>query len=228
VEAIKGVSVQGFIITLFAIAVVLFLISKVTGANRSETREAEHHPSEVTDVSDDSNPAFSFLRDNHSLDARPYPKIADLLYSSASEDAEKLASLNGVSATAPLVHFFYDLYLALNSGLFQGDKVVASATIDGIHIKHFGQPSHEVIDHSLKIIAEGEKDCFLVTFFSVMKKEDYVFQLSLLASYCMTGNPAPPITQVGRVSDHLTEMIVAKSKVLKEEITRIVKINANN
>ena len=136
-------------------------------------------------VDNNANPPFVYLKDKYSLKIDKFSEIADSLISAAMATAKQFEEDSSYKANDYLVHYFYDLYLSLNSGLFQQDSDIASAIIDGIHFKYFGQPSQRIISSQIQLWSEKER-CFLSSFFSIFKEEDYPRLLAVFAYYCIS------------------------------------------
>jgi len=171
-------------------------------------------------VDNNANPPFVYLKDEYSLKIDKFPEIADLLISAAMDTARQFEKESSYKANDFLVHYFYDLFLYLNSGLFQHDSDIASTIIDGIHFRYYGQPSHIIISSQMQLWAEKER-CFLRSFFSVFKEEDYARLLAIFAYYCISEDRlgATEELMLSKLILSLTEYISPK---LKTEISNIL------
>jgi len=172
-------------------------------------------------IKDDNNPAFHYLRDKYFLNVEPFSKIADLLIEVAIVSALELAELNSQKVNDYLIHFFYDLYLALNSILFSSDENRASAIIDGMHIKYFGQPSLKIITSYIQLLAAKE-NCFMVSFISIFKTTDFPRLLGSFSTYCLNGESVGATEGLFN-AEMVLEIIKHISQRLKDEIESIMK-----
>lgn len=136
-------------------------------------------------VDNNANPPFVYLKDEYSLEIDKFSAIADLLNSAAMGTAKQFEEESSYRANDYLVHYFFDLYLSLNSGLFQQESDIASAIIDGIHFKYYGQPSQNIISSQIQLWGEKER-CFLSSFFSILKEDDFPRLLAIFAHYCIS------------------------------------------
>lgn len=150
----------------------------------------------------------------------PFSKIADLLIEVAIVSALELAELNSQRANDYLIHFFYDLYLALNSKLFSSDDDKASLLVDGMHIRFFGQPSLTVITSLFQLRAEKER-CFLVSFFKIFEIADFPILLGSFSAYCLT-DQGIGIAECLFNAEMILEIIKHVSPRLKNEIESIL------
>jgi hypothetical protein len=168
-------------------------------------------------VDNNANPPFVYLKDKYSLKIDKFSEIADFLNSAAIATAKQFEEKSSYKANDYLVHYFYDLYLCLNSGLFYQDSDIASAIIDGIHFRYYGQPSHIIISSQMQLWAEKER-CFLRSFLSVFKEEDYARLLAIFAYYCISEDRfgATEGLMLSKLILSLTEYISPK---LKTEIS---------
>jgi len=171
-------------------------------------------------VDNNENPPFIYLKDEYSLKIDKFSEIADLLITAAMATAKRLEKESSYRANDYLVHYFYDLFLSLNSGLFQHDSDIVSVIIDGIHFKYYGQPSHKIISSQIQLWAEKER-CFLRSFFSIFKEEDYPRLLAIFAYYCISedGLEATEGLMLSKLILSLTEYISPK---LKTKISNIL------
>ncbi|GAI99478.1 unnamed protein product, partial [marine sediment metagenome] len=78
-------------------------------------------------VDNDDNPPFFYLKDKYSLKIDKFSEIADLLNSVAMATAKQFEEKSSYRANDYLVHYFFDLYLYLNSGLLHPESDTASA-----------------------------------------------------------------------------------------------------
>lgn len=138
---------------------------------------------------DEENPPFEYLKEKYNLNIMPFSNIADQINEAAFVSAMELASMcSNTIKFKPndhLAHFFFDLYLALNSDVFSSDNDIASAITDGIHFKYFGQPSLKVITTILQIWGEQPEKCFFISFFHVLNKKLPYRKLAIYAEYCI-------------------------------------------
>ena len=111
-------------------------------------------------VDNHENPPFVYLKDKYSLKITNFSEIADILNSAAMGTAKQFEEISSYRANDYLVHYFFDLYLSLNSGVFQQESDIASSIIDGIHFKYYGQPSQKIISSQIQLWGERER-CFL-------------------------------------------------------------------
>ncbi len=171
-------------------------------------------------VDNNANPPFVYLKDKYSLKIDKYSEIADLLNSAAMATAKQFEEESSYRANDYLVHYFFDLYLSLNSGLFQQEADIASAIIDGIHFKYYGQPSQSIISSQIQLWAEKER-CFLSSFFSIIKEDDYPRLLAIFAYYCISedGLGEPDGLMLSKLILSLTKYISPK---LKTKISNIL------
>jgi len=139
----------------------------------------------VVYVDDYANPSFIYLKDKYSLRTDKFSEIADLLNGAAMAFAKQFEDESSYKANDYLVHFFFDLILSLKSGLYQQESDITSAIIDGIHHKYYGQPSNKIISSRIQLWAEEER-CFLSSFFSILKGDDYPRLLGIFAYYCIS------------------------------------------
>ena len=136
-------------------------------------------------VNNNENPPFMYLKDKYSLQIDKYSEIAELTNSAAMASAKQFEEEISYRANDYLVHYFFDLYLFLNSGLFQQESDIASAIIDGIHFKYYGQSSDNIISSQMQLSTEKER-CFLSSFFSIFKEDDYSRLLAVFAYSCIS------------------------------------------
>jgi hypothetical protein len=172
-------------------------------------------------IEDENNPALHYLIDTYSLNVAPFSKVADLIIEVAIASALKLAEANSKKVNNNIIHFFYDLYLCLNSKLFSQDEGIASAIVDGMHIKYFGQPSLKVITSLFQLRAEKE-NCFLVSFFSIAKTPDFFRILGNFSAYYLS-NESVGVTECLFNSEVILEIIKHVSEKLRNEIEVIIK-----
>jgi len=164
-------------------------------------------------VENNANPPFVYLKDEYSLKIDKFSAIADLLNSAAMGTAKQFEEESLYRANDYLVHYFFDLYLFLNSGLFQQESDIVAAIIDGIHFKYYGQPSQSIISSQIQLWAEKER-CFLSSFFSIFKEDDYPRLLATFAYYCISedGLGATDGLMLSKLILSLTEYISPKIK----------------
>ena len=167
-----------------------------------------------------ANPPFVYLKDKYSLKIDNFSEIADILNSAAMATAKQFEEESSYRANDYLVHYFFDLYLSLNSGLFQQESDIASAIIDGIHFKYYGQPSQKIISSQIQLWAEKER-CFLSSFFSILKEDDYSRLLAIFAYYCISedGLGATEGLMLSKLILNLTKHISPK---LKSKVSNIL------
>lgn len=171
-------------------------------------------------VDNDANPPFIYLKDKYSLKIDKYSEIADFLNSAAMATAKQFEEESSYRANDYLVHYFFDLYLSLNSGLFHQESDITSAIIDGIHFKYYGQPSQKIISSQIQLWAEKER-CFLSSFFSILKEDDYPRLLAIFAYYCISedGLGATEGLMLSKLILNLTKHIFSK---LKTKVSNIL------
>jgi hypothetical protein len=165
-------------------------------------------------IEDGANPPFKYIKDQYSLDVKKYSEIADMLNNAAIATSKQFEEESSYKANDDLVHYFFDLFLALSSGLFGQSPDQYSAIVDGIHFKYFGQPSQKVVLSQLQLWGEKEK-CFLSSLLMAFKEPDYPRLLSIFAFYCLSKDPIRA-TESLRLSEHilnLTEFIMPKIKM---------------
>jgi hypothetical protein len=164
-------------------------------------------------VENHANPPFVYLNDKYYLKIDNFSEIADLLNSAAMATAKQFEKESSYRASDYLVHYFFDLYLSLNSGLFHQESDIASAIIDGIHFKYYGQPSHKIISSQIQLWAEKER-CFLNSIFSILKEDDYPRLLAIFAYYCISedGLGATEELMLSKLILNLTKQISPKIK----------------
>ena len=136
-------------------------------------------------VGNHANPPFVYLKEKYSLRIDNFSEIADLHNSAAMATAKQFEEESSYRANDYLVHYFFDLYLSLNSGFFHQESDISSAIIDGMHFKYYGQPSQKIISSQIQLWAEKER-CFLSSFFSILKDDDYPRLLAIFAYYCIS------------------------------------------
>jgi hypothetical protein len=164
-------------------------------------------------IEDDANPPFKYIKSNYALDVKKYSEIADILNNAAIATSKQFEEENPYKANDDLVHYFFDLFLALSSGLFGQSPDKSSAIVDGIHFRYFGQPSQKVVLSQAQLWVEKEK-CFLNSLFKASKEPDYARFLSMFAFFCLSEDPIRA-TESLRLSTHilsLSEFIIPKIK----------------
>lgn len=137
-------------------------------------------------IEDNRNPPFKYLRNKHSLDCNNFSQSADMIISAAIGSARKFEEESSITINDQLIHYFFDLLLCLNSGLFTSDKDVSSTIIDGIHFKYFGQPSQKKISSAIALLATKET-CFLISLFDLLKQDDFPRMLAVFAYFSANG-----------------------------------------
>jgi hypothetical protein len=171
-------------------------------------------------VDNKANPPFIYLKDKYSLNIDKYSEIADLLNSVAMATAKQFEEESLYGANDYLVHYFFDLYLSLNSGLFQQKSDIASTIIDGIHFKYYGQPSQSIISSQIQLWAEKER-CFLSSFFSIFKEDDFPRMLAIFAYYCISEDGLGA-TEGPMLSELILNLIKYISPKIETEISNIL------
>lgn len=171
-------------------------------------------------VDNNANPPFTYLKDKYSLNIDKYSEIADFLNSAAMATAKQFEEESSYRANDYLVHYFFDLYLSLNSGLFQQESDIASAIIDGIHFKYYGQSSQNIISSQIQLWTEKER-CFLISFFSIFKGDDFPRLLAIFAYSCISKDALGAIEglMLSKLILSLTKYISPK---IKTEISNIL------
>jgi len=165
-------------------------------------------------IEDDANPPFKYIKSKYASDVQKYSEIADILNNAAIATSKQFEEESSYKANDDLVHYFFDLFLALSSGLFGQSPDKPSAIVDGIHFKYFGQPSQNVVLSQVQLWVEKEK-CFLNSLFTAFKEPDYARLLSIFAFYCLSEDPMRA-TESLRLSKHilsLSEFIMPKIKI---------------
>ena len=173
-------------------------------------------------VDNNANPPFSYLENKYSLKIDKFSEIADILNSAAMATAKQFEEKSSYKANDYLVHYFYDLYRCLNSGLFHQDSDIASAIVDGIHFRYYGQPSHIIISSQMQLWVEKER-CFLRSFLSVKEEEDYGRLLAIFAHYCISEDRLGAIEglMLSKLIFSLTEYISPKLKIEISKLTMV-------
>lgn len=171
-------------------------------------------------VDNNANPPFTYLKDKYSLNIDKYSEIADFLNSAAMATAKQFEEESSYRANDYLVHYFFDLYLSSNSGLFQQESDIASAIIDGIHFKYYGQSSQNIISSQIQLWTEKER-CFLISFFSIFKGDDFPRLLAIFAYSCISKDALGAIEglMLSKLILSLTKYISPK---IKTEISNIL------
>lgn len=172
-------------------------------------------------IEDENNPAFHYLLKTFSLNITPFSKIADLIIEVAIASALNLAEVNSTKVNSEIIHFFYDLYICLNSKLFSQDEDIASAIADGIHIKYFGEPSQKDITTLFQLEAENDY-CFLVSFFSIAKTPN-LFRLLGNFSTFILNNKSVEISRSLFNAETILGILKKVSGRLKNEIEVLIK-----
>ena len=182
-------------------------------------------------VDNTANLPFIYLKDEHSCDIDKLSEIADFLKGAAMatskqfEDAMTTAKRSEKEGSHRvnnhMVHYLFDLYLYLHSGMFHYEYNISSAVIDGIHFKYYGQPSQKIISTQLQLWAEKER-CFLNSFFSIFKGNDYPRLLVIYADYCMSDNLLRGATEGLVLSKRILNLIEVISPKIKAEISNIL------
>ena len=170
-------------------------------------------------IEDKDNPAFNYLKKEYSANIKDYSDIADVINEASLACAIKIKDEYSIKANNNLIHFFYDLYLTLNSNLFSSNLDV-SAIIDGLHLKYFGQPSIKIITSQIQLWGEKER-CYLNSFFKISKQNDFPKLLSIFAFYCVSNKPLEA-TKALELSKTLITMIKIVSPKLKIKIESIL------
>jgi hypothetical protein len=154
------------------------------------------------DTDPPSNPPFDHLRTQGEVLTTRYESMATLLHQWARALAERFAGKWSIAANEDLVHFYYDLFLALSASALHESlaagggvpsKEVFSACLDGIHYVHFGQPSQRVVGRVLELLA-AKDPCYLASFTSAGGANDLLY----LASPCLQSS-------MGRERDAIVE-----------------------
>ncbi len=168
-------------------------------------------------IEDDANPPFKYIKSKYALDVKKYSEIADILNNAAIATSKLFEEESSYKANDDLVHYFFDLFLVLSSGLFGQSSDKSSAIVDGIHFKYFGQPSQKVVLSQVQLWAEKEK-CFLNSLFMAFKEPDYTRLLSIFAFFCLSEDPIGATESLW-----LSTLILSLSKFMMPKIT--LKIN---
>jgi hypothetical protein len=173
-------------------------------------------------IEDDQNPAFKYLRDEYSLDCSKFSQSADIIMSAAIGSAKKFEEVTSLKINNHLIHYFFDLLLCLNSGLFTSDTDVSSSIIDGIHIKYFGQPSQEKIS-SATALAATKETCLLISLFELLKKDDFPRMLAVFAYFSAIGELVGASKGLW-ISEIVAEIIKIVSPKLNSKLSDIIVI----
>ncbi len=136
-------------------------------------------------ISDQQNPAFQVLNDEFSYDTKNISFLADQFIQSAKANAEIFSKETSFNQNDHLFHFFFDLYLVLNSALLHENNEISSIIMDAMHIKYFGPPSHNIVTGQIDLWMLNEK-CFLSSIFAILKEKDYFRNLALFAHSCVS------------------------------------------
>ncbi len=169
-------------------------------------------------MTDHQNPALISLTDEYSYDIEYVSLLADNFIACAKANAEIFSKETSLEQNDHLVHFFFDLYIVLNSGLIDKNTEVISIVIDAMHIKYFGPPSHNVVTSQLQLWAINEK-CFLSSIFKILKQEDYLRLLATFAYYCTTKENLRASEALG-YSELLLKMIKHFQPTVKREMEK--------
>ena len=140
-------------------------------------------------ISDSDNPAMEYLSSNYGIQPKKFSYFSDQFIDCAKANAEIFSEETGFKANDHLVHFFFDLYIALNSALFSDNNDIASACIDAMHIRYFGPPSHDTITSILELGLEREK-CYLSSILALSKTEpgDFFSMIASFAKKCVSSD----------------------------------------
>ena len=136
-------------------------------------------------ISDQQNPAFQVLNDEFSYDTKNISYLADQFIQCAKENTEIFSKRTSLHQNDHLVHFFFDLYLVLNSALLHENNEISSIIIDAMHIKYFGPPSHDIATGLFDLLMLKEK-CFLPSILASLKEKDYLKNWVLFAHSCIS------------------------------------------
>jgi hypothetical protein len=146
----------------------------------------EVHYADQIFVPDNQNPAFEYLSKHYSYNVDYLSNLANQFIDFAKANAEIFAKETTLSQNDHLVHFFFDLYIVLNSGTIENDSDISSVVIDAMHIKYFGPPSQDTAT-SLLYLWQTEEKCYLSSIFSILRKDDYPKMLACFAHSCVSG-----------------------------------------
>jgi len=136
-------------------------------------------------ISDSENSALDYIVKNFGIDSQNVSYFADQFIDCAKANAEIFSKETALKQNDHLVHFFFDLYLSLNSSLLSDDRDLGSAFVDAIHIKFFGPPSHNTITSVLDLWQQPEK-CFLSSFFALVNSDDFPRMMASFAHHCVS------------------------------------------
>ena len=171
-------------------------------------------------VEDTDNPPFIEIKDKYSLDINRFSRISDSIVGASIGSVEVFEKVTKIKANDHLVHCFFDLYLCLNSNLFKYESVLASAIIDGIHFKYFGQPVRKIITNSIELLEKPEK-CFLNSLFKIVNGKDFPRLAALFAYYCIYEKIIGASEGIS-VAHAIVEIVKVVSPKLKKEISNIL------
>jgi hypothetical protein len=178
-------------------------------------------------ICDAENLAFEYLQNKCSINIQVLSKAADIIYDCSCSSAKELAKLHSIQCNDNLVHFFYDLFLVLNSGLLSNDNETASACSDGIHWVYYGQPSNKVVSSLIQLWAEPET-CFYNSLFSIIHEPDYPRYFGLFAVYTMFGGDSSGATLILEVSQQIILILKHVSKKLTKKISAVLEDLSKN
>ena len=156
-------------------------------------------------VSDSDNPAMEYLSSNYGIQPKKFSCFSDQFIDCAKANAEIFSEETSFKANDHLVHFFFDLYITLNSSLFSDNNDIASACIDAMHIRYFGPPSHDTITSIAELWQEQEK-CYLSSMFTLLKTDNFFSMIASFAKKCVSSDTIG-ITEALTLSQLLLKML---------------------